>query len=146
MTNPSIDDQLRMHNPVPCYIGHSHVFCSRHYVIYEILARYLWLARRSDAAISIVDSITHVDVSHCQPYPLSFYHRGFSAQLVLLAHWHPFILGTPWTPDCSRELLSRRKFLRRQVEWIRKKSKSDYGEDKYEVPIDAAPCSSQSLC
>ena len=65
MTNPSIADQLRMHNPVPCYIGHSHVFCSRHYVIYEILARYLWLARRSDAAISVLDSITHVDVRHC---------------------------------------------------------------------------------
>ena len=76
MTNPSIDDQLRMHNPVPCYIGHSHVFCSRHYVIYEILARYLWLARRSDAAISVVDSITHVDVSHCQLYSLGLYDRG----------------------------------------------------------------------
>ena len=76
MINPSIDDQLRMHNPVPCYIGHSHVFCSRHYVIYEILARYLWLARRSDAAISVVDSITHVDVSHCQLYSLGLHDRG----------------------------------------------------------------------
>ena len=76
MTNPSIDDQLRMHNPVPCYIGHSHVFCSRHYVIYEILARYLWLAWRSDAAISVVDSVTHVDVSHIQLYSLGLYDRG----------------------------------------------------------------------